>query len=358
MHSAQNQIEWMERAVRVCDTFGSAAVQKVKPGIVFADVAHYVTQHPASSTARRLLRALVCFHEASQLLLGTPSPSQEALALEKLALAVLNDDKCLKLGGADVDFVDVMESTVRSVLQRRTQWLPALLVMSRISDPGTKVRLLSTCLNVLKLEENCQWEPWATRLHQLRGLACGGMGRWPEASTEYQLAISFQQQSPEDNRFTDYCAGLCLKMMGLVDSAVSHLTRYVASAMEADEYQLPDALYLLGSLHLQKGDKGEARKYYQHGLYAEEQRCPFFDASDCVAKRKLVAVFGSCSRNNSSGSSLGSNLKLNGMIPVCEKCGLQQATLLRCSRCLLVVYCSKACQKSDWHKHKQTCKSR
>ena len=45
----------------------------------------------------------------------------------------------------------------------------------------------------------------------------------------------------------------------------------------------------------------------------------------------------------------------------CEKCrkrkdGKKVKSLMRCSRCMSVCYCSAACQKAGWADHKDTCK--
>merc|ERR1712167_264861 len=44
----------------------------------------------------------------------------------------------------------------------------------------------------------------------------------------------------------------------------------------------------------------------------------------------------------------------------CAACGLEETTarkLLKCKGCKLVLYCSKACQKTHWKAHKTACKS-
>lgn len=43
---------------------------------------------------------------------------------------------------------------------------------------------------------------------------------------------------------------------------------------------------------------------------------------------------------------------------VCAACGKEGAavgTLLNCSRCKVVRYCSKGCQREDWKRHKKSC---
>ena len=42
-------------------------------------------------------------------------------------------------------------------------------------------------------------------------------------------------------------------------------------------------------------------------------------------------------------------------ISVCANCGFEGTNLLRCSRCKLVHYCDKTCQKNHWKKHKKYC---
>ena len=40
----------------------------------------------------------------------------------------------------------------------------------------------------------------------------------------------------------------------------------------------------------------------------------------------------------------------------CAKCGKSTGSLHGCSQCRRVLYCGRECQRSDWPKHKQTCK--
>mmetsp|Transcript_89661 Transcript_89661/g.187274 ORF Transcript_89661/g.187274 Transcript_89661/m.187274 type:complete len:95 (-) Transcript_89661:654-938(-) len=39
----------------------------------------------------------------------------------------------------------------------------------------------------------------------------------------------------------------------------------------------------------------------------------------------------------------------------CALCNLQKATLLKCSRCRRIVYCSAECQRADWKSHRLAC---
>ena len=41
---------------------------------------------------------------------------------------------------------------------------------------------------------------------------------------------------------------------------------------------------------------------------------------------------------------------------LCSHCGSRRSDLLQCSGCGLVHYCAPTCQKSDWKKHKRSCK--
>lgn len=41
--------------------------------------------------------------------------------------------------------------------------------------------------------------------------------------------------------------------------------------------------------------------------------------------------------------------------PICQKCATAKGKLLRCSRCLVVFYCSKEHQISDFREHKEDC---
>ena len=39
----------------------------------------------------------------------------------------------------------------------------------------------------------------------------------------------------------------------------------------------------------------------------------------------------------------------------CGLCGKSQGRLLACGRCGVIRYCSAACQKADWQRHKRDC---
>lgn len=41
---------------------------------------------------------------------------------------------------------------------------------------------------------------------------------------------------------------------------------------------------------------------------------------------------------------------------VCEYCNKQKSKMFKCSRCLIVRYCSPECQKNHWSRHKLGCK--
>ncbi|XP_071100889.1 uncharacterized protein [Haliotis cracherodii] len=56
-----------------------------------------------------------------------------------------------------------------------------------------------------------------------------------------------------------------------------------------------------------------------------------------------------------SGASSGSLAARPG--EVCDSCGKISENCKRCSKCLLVFYCGKACQRKAWKVHKKVCKS-
>ncbi|KAI1792278.1 hypothetical protein LXA43DRAFT_1133807 [Ganoderma leucocontextum] len=60
------------------------------------------------------------------------------------------------------------------------------------------------------------------------------------------------------------------------------------------------------------------------------------------------------------GPNMFMNIDGASSMATCNKCGKEESSvskLLRCSRCRTTVYCSEACQKSDWKSHKPRCKN-
>lgn len=54
-------------------------------------------------------------------------------------------------------------------------------------------------------------------------------------------------------------------------------------------------------------------------------------------------------------------LKLSGkenLVDACSNCGAKDKVLKKCSGCLVVGYCSTACQKNHWKAHKRPCKAK
>jgi hypothetical protein len=48
----------------------------------------------------------------------------------------------------------------------------------------------------------------------------------------------------------------------------------------------------------------------------------------------------------------------NSLGDFCEFCTASECKLFKCSRCEIVQYCSTACQKISWKKHKPNCRAR
>ena len=70
------------------------------------------------------------------------------------------------------------------------------------------------------------------------------------------------------------------------------------------------------------------------------------DAADCPAK--AIAIV----------EEALAKLRSTDIMPFkCRKCK-KPCKALKCSRCKKATYCSKACQKSDWKRHKAHCKSK
>ena len=81
------------------------------------------------------------------------------------------------------------------------------------------------------------------------------------------------------------------------------------------------------------------------------------------SKPPPVCTNGSKTYTSGSNSSGGPGVAVGSAaapVTMCEKCKKQESgnvKLLQCSRCKVAVYCSQACQKSDWKTHKMRCKN-
>ena len=87
---------------------------------------------------------------------------------------------------------------------------------------------------------------------------------------------------------------------------------------------------------------------------------------DALAMAKLQSVVASFSRNFDEaprGDKLGWSKSISatqlmlktGEPPECDHCGTLIETVHKCSKCKVVMYCDRECQKRDWCKHKKTC---
>lgn len=75
-----------------------------------------------------------------------------------------------------------------------------------------------------------------------------------------------------------------------------------------------------------------------------------------MRKLELIASYTEMMQSLPTGSTLNKPLKI---CRYCNKADLSeefQASLMRCSRCLTVFYCSKECQQKDWRAHEKRCK--
>eukprot|EP00978_Attheya_sp_CCMP212_P043577 scaffold286780_cov47-Attheya_sp.AAC.2 len=49
-------------------------------------------------------------------------------------------------------------------------------------------------------------------------------------------------------------------------------------------------------------------------------------------------------------------LRAQPKVQVCNTCKKADCSLMRCTKCMIALYCSKACQREDWKIHKYACR--
>lgn len=122
-------------------------------------------------------------------------------------------------------------------------------------------------------------------------------------------------------------------MLGSQRKTFALLEKFVDCA-EPDSRKLPR----LGIIHGLQGplQLGRAKRYYERGEKADQERLPLFkdDAKEYRLKASaLVKKFKYCEN------------------PECSVVGR-----FRCTACEKVFYCSKNCQRTHWTSHKAWCK--
>jgi len=59
---------------------------------------------------------------------------------------------------------------------------------------------------------------------------------------------------------------------------------------------------------------------------------------------------------NDDGSTTTIHCRKEGAEKKCRSCGSEQGKMRLCKGCLMVGYCTSACQRAHWKEHKQKCK--
>ena len=227
-----------------------------------ADMRMYLQANPKSKSVTRMLTGLVHYEAALAQIDSDPES-----AVEQLAQAFLTDDSAIH----PVEHVASFKKAAHQRLQRAHADLPALLVLSQLQSPDTRLALYDRCLRALADPSNAAWKHWAARIFELRGLCHGRVGEFEDALCDYRLAVAAFGTTV----WAPYSIGVCLNVLGRpvegaesadsadsadsVDSAetaaaaecIAALQDFVAGA-EEDAILLPDALYLLALLQLQE----------------------------------------------------------------------------------------------------------
>lgn len=279
---------WMTRAMAVMHHEGQDASSLLS-------VLEYVSEHPESVTAVQILKDMVCLHEGLQTasdLIGRKDDTMRR-AIHLFAGAFATNDLAYSMCCASVryELVEAMDRAADAVLRESENDFPAMLVKSRTpKDSLSKIHYQASCIEALQHPCNSKYKPWIARMHEMRALSHGGEGNWQDALRDYRASIQ-----AGGGRASRFGLAQCLQMLGQKKQAIDELQRYIEDAVQSDtymldEYQLPNAVYSKGLLHMHCGETQAAKLCCQHALVLEAKRCTFFPPVDTSAKRSLMRI--------------------------------------------------------------------
>ena len=129
---------------------------------------------------------------------------------------------------------------------------------------------------------------------------------------------------------------------------------------ERDAWQIPDAFYWLGLMHLLTRNKSKAEECLMKGLEAESPliRLPCFgpvDHDECSAKEDLLMHFQRKETVRARGLTDSLGRYHLGSEVTCGFCGKTADKMSQCGGCKKVNYCDRACQRGHWKSHKKNC---
>jgi ribosomal protein S27AE/tetratricopeptide (TPR) repeat protein len=215
---------------------------------------------------------------------------------------------------------EALARTSSKVLARCPQYLPAMIVRSRIQegDDIAKLQIQEECMNIMAVASICkEWKRWKATLHEMIGLTHGGMRQHRSAVPHYKAALQCGA-----SRTSSYLCAQCLHTIGEHQEAHKLLDDYLSSVANDkayDDYHFPNALYLKGTFLLRANqDLASGRECYAQATAAESKRCSFFGSVSCVAKDSLRRIcnvaFGSASEREKSLAEFAAKYQTRGTL--------------------------------------------
>ena len=339
-----------------------------------------------SVTARRFMHGMMELIAA----VADARASHHTSAVSRLTRAYAIDDLLIMSS----DDRDALDASITATLDATPDDANALFCWCKLPTPDDKRRSISTLVQVL--QRAVSLHPANAALRELFGCMLCFAKEWSAALLHFNRVLVLD---PQNRRGSDiyYFRGICHAFLpGGGAAATEDLLQFVQTA-PPDARKRAEAWYKLAELALampvassaetaaesgsgslpSEGAYARAAGYYANGVAAERDRLPVHPIVTIPTKTivksmlDLHAVARSRIRSaerpgSGSGNGCGSGGGDTGASPpsaapvarglpcaVCEHVSVP----MRCSRCHVVVYCSKQCQRADWRIHKLSCTS-